>query len=121
MIDEILEAEEGEKKVMGDVLRTLYLFAGTLWFPELYSEYVGFVRTLGEEPVDTKVLERAVKQLSESGLVDVRPGIRATASPEGEETYLVSLQKSALLRQKLSADNRVRKYMNEWKKYLGKY
>ena len=119
MMYEVLKSTEGEELIKGDVLRTLYLFSGILWFPELYDEYVGFVRTLGDEPAERKAVEKAVKELVKEGILKIKEGIRATASAKGEETFLVSFTKPLEARQMLSTDNRVVKYLTEWKKYVG--
>ena len=111
MLSKVLEAEEGIEKVMGDVLRTLFLFSGALWMPELIGEYEGFVRTLGEEPVGREVLKEAV-------LVDVKPGIRATHFSGGEKTVLISLKRSPEVLAALSTDSRVMRYRSEWAKYM---
>ena len=118
MLSKVLEAEEGLEKVMGDVLRTLFLFSGALWMPELIGEYEGFVRTLGEEPVGKDVLEEAVGKLKDAGLVDVKPGIRATHISGGEKTVLISLKRSPEVLAALSTDSRVMRYRSEWSKYM---
>ncbi len=119
-IERLLNASEGKEKIMGDVLRTLYLFSGTLWLPELYNEYVGFVRTLGEEPVDFEDVKEAVEVLREVNLVTATEGIRGTSKPEGERTLLISLSKDLELRSRLGRDRRVLAYLGEWKKYFPK-
>ncbi len=118
MLSKVLEAEEGIEKVMGDVLRTLFLFSGALWMPELIGEYEGFVRTLGEEPVGREVLKEAVGKLKDAGLVDVKPGIRATHFSGGEKTVLISLKRSPEVLAALSTDSRVMRYRSEWVKYM---
>jgi len=120
MIDKFLKAVEGREKVAGDVLRTLYLFSGALWLPELYAEYTGFIRTLGEEPVSQSMIEEAISVLREAGLVKVAEGIRGTSRPEGEKTYLISLRLDPASRNLLSVDSRVTAYLSEWRKYFGK-
>lgn len=118
MLSKVLEAEEGIEKVMGDILRTLFLFSGALWMPELIGEYEGFVRTLGEEPVAKEVLEEALGKLKDAGLVDVKPGIRATHLSGGEKTVLISLKRSPEVLATLSTDSRVMMYRSEWAKYM---
>ncbi|GEM_PF-764930 len=118
MLSKVLEAEEGIEKVMGDILRTLFLFSGALWMPELIGEYEGFVRTLGEEPVAKEVLEEALGKLKDAGLVDVKPGIRATHLSGGEKTVLISLKRSPEVLATLSTDSRVMRYRSEWAKYM---
>ncbi len=118
MLDKLLTAREGIEKVMGDVLRTLFLFSGALWMPELIGEYEGFIRTIGEEPVDRKVIEEAVSRLKDAGLIDVRPGIRATSVRGGEKTFLISLRRDPEVLAALSTDSRVIKYRSEWMRYL---
>ncbi len=120
MIEKFLKAVEGREKIAGDILRTLFLFSGALWFPELYAEYIGFVRTLGEEPVSQSMIEEAVNALKEVGLVEVAEGIRGTSKPEGEKTYLISLRLNAGSRNLLSVDSRISTYLSEWRKYFGK-
>ncbi|MCD6340592.1 MAG: hypothetical protein J7L51_01390, partial [Desulfurococcales archaeon] len=92
-LKELLSAREGMKKIMGDVLRVLYLFSGTLWLPELIVELSGFKETLGEgeDVPKRRKVEDAVNLLNMAGLVSIKPGIRATASSKGEKTILVSL------------------------------
>jgi hypothetical protein len=119
-IERLLKASEGKEKIMGDVLRTLYLFSGTLWLPELYNEYVGFARTLGEEPVEFEDVREAVASLRELNLVVATEGIRGTSKPEGERTLLISLSKSPELRSMLGGDSRVLAYIEEWRKYFHK-
>jgi len=118
LLSKVLEAEEGIEKVMGDILRTLFLFSGALWMPELIGEYEGFVRTLGEEPVAKEVLEEALGKLKDAGLVDVKPGIRATHLSGGEKTVLISLKRSPEVLATLSTDSRVMRYRSEWAKYM---
>ena len=119
MFEEVIKSKEGPDLLEADILRTLYLFSGTLWLPELYDEYVGFVRTLGEVPAEKKAVEKAIERLASKGLVQVRKGVRATASPKGEETFLISFANPLKAREILSADERVMKYLSEWKKYVG--
>ncbi|MCD6084153.1 MAG: hypothetical protein J7J20_01280 [Desulfurococcales archaeon] len=119
-LKEVLTARSGLKEVMGDVLRVLYLFSGTLWLPELITELSGFKRTLGEEggiPKKNKV-EDAVNLLNMAGLVSVRPGIRATASSRGEKTLLISLTRRDDVLSHLSSDEKVRKYHQAWRDAL---
>ncbi len=116
MFKDILRDESS--KVLGDVLRTLYLFSGTLWLPELYNEYVGFVRTLNEEPESYEEIKSAVEELGRMGLVRVTEGVRGTAKPEGEKTLLISLKDDRDLRSALSMDSRVNAYISEWRKYF---
>jgi len=118
MLSEYLTSKEGIKKVAGDVLRTLYLFSGTLWLPELYSEYTGFVRTLNEEPASRKLIEDAVAILEREGYIETKPGIRGTSRPEGEKTLLISLKFSVEIKNALSIDERVNAYLSEWRKYF---
>jgi len=120
MIRKFLSAAGGKEKIAGDVLRTLYLFSGALWLPELYAEYAGFVRTLGEEPVPQSMIDEAVKALKNAGLIEVAEGIRGTSRPEGERTYLISLRLDPVSRNFLSTDSRVSAYLGEWRKYFSK-
>ena len=119
-LKELLSAREGMKEIMGDVLRVLYLFSGTLWLPELIVELSGFKETLGEGgsiPKRSKI-EDAVNLLNMAGLVNVKPGIRATASSKGEKTLLISLVRKDEVLAELSMDEKVRKYMQAWKEAL---
>ena len=119
-LKEILTARGGLKEIMGDVLRVLYLFSGTLWLPELITELTGFKRTLGEEAdiPKRKKVEDAVNLLNMTGLVSVRPGIRATASSKGEKTFLISLVRKDEVLAHLSSDEKVRKYHQAWRDAL---
>lgn len=118
-IRDILSARGGMKEVLGDVLRVLYLFSGTLWLPELISELSGFKETLKEESlIPTKKIEDAVNILNVAGLVSIRPGIRATVSGKGEKTILISLVRNDEVLKALSQDEKVLKYMQAWKEAL---
>ncbi len=117
-VDEVLRADSGLGKVMGDVLRTLYLCAGALWLPELLAELEGFKSTLGESPYTKEEVEKAVKELKAMGLVEVRPGIRATMEPQGEKTVLISLKRSAEVISSLSSDSRISHYRKIWEEVM---
>ena len=118
-LKEVLTARSGLKEVMGDVLRVLYLFSGTLWLPELITELSGFKRTLGEGEIPKKnKVEDAVNLLNMAGLVTVRPGIRATASSKGEKTLLISLARRDDVLSHLSSDEKVCKYRQAWRDAL---
>jgi len=120
-LKELLSAREGMKKIMGDVLRVLYLFSGTLWLPELIVELSGFKKTLGEgeDVPKRRKIEDAVNLLNMAGLVSIKPGIRATASSKGEKTILISLVRKDEVLTELSMDEKVRKYLQAWKEALG--
>ncbi len=120
-LKELLSARGGMKEIMGDVLRVLYLFSGTLWLPELIVELSGFKETLGEggDIPKRKKIEDAVNILNMAGLVSIKPGIRATASSKGEKTILISLTRKDEVLAELSMDEKVRKYLQAWREALG--
>ena len=111
----VLSFNEGLGKVMGDVLRVLYLCMGSLWFPELIMELRGFRETLGEEAPSSDEVKRAVNELAKLGLIEMRRGIRATFYREGEETYLISVRRTPEILSELLRDERVRRYRDIWK------
>ena len=115
IVSEILDATEGNEEIMGDILRTLYLFSGTLWLPELIAEMDGFKRTLQEAGVNEEAVKTALKTLSDMGFVTLKPGIRATFSRHGEETVLVSLVRDPQVLEALSRDRKVVEYRRIWR------
>ena len=106
----ILGASTGLNKVMGDVLRILILFAGSLWLWEIYLELKGFRTTLSEESPTLGDVVRAVNRLSKEGFVTTEKRIRASLRGEGFEDLLVSLNLNFEERTKLLMDDRVRRY-----------
>jgi len=106
----ILSASTGLSKVMGDVLRILILFAGSLWLWEIYLELKGFRATLSEESPTLGDVVRAVNRLSKEGFVTTEKRIRASLRGEGFEDLLVSLNLNFEERTKLLMDDRVRRY-----------
>ncbi len=117
-MEELLKSDLGLGKVMGDVIRVLYLCLGTLWLPELLDEYKVFVRSLDETPADDEVVMEAINELSKLGVVSVREGVRATSAPEGEKTFLISLKEGLIKADILRNDARIRKYRDLWSTYL---
>lgn len=114
-ISDILDAKEGNKEIMGDILRTLYLFSGTLWLPELIAEMDGFKRTLQEATVNEEAVKKALQLLSGMGFVALKPGIRATFSRHGEETVLIALVRDPQILDALSRDRKVVEYRRIWR------
>jgi len=110
----LLSASRGIEKVMGDVLRALYLFSGALWLPELVLELEGLNATLGDTAPSSDEVEDAVKRLARKGYVTLRPGIRATMSAEGQRTVLVSIVRDSDLLKEVSMDPRVIRYRRIW-------
>jgi len=106
----ILSASTGLEKVMGDVLRILALFTGSLWLWEIYLELKGFRTTLSEEPPTLGDIVRAVDRLSKEGFVTAEKRIRASLRGEGFEDLLVSLNLGLEERTRLLMDSRVRRY-----------
>ena len=113
-VTSFLASREGRGLLMGDILRVLLVSMGALWFPELIAELEGFRRTLGERPPTEAEVSEALKELAASGLVRIRPGIRATHRPEGEKTYLVELVKDEAVLRTIASDERLAKYGRIW-------
>lgn len=117
-MERFLKATEGLEGVMGDVLRVLYMCLGSLWLSELFGEYRVFVETLGGVPASEESVRKAVDELSNAGLVNVREGVRATMSEEGERTYLISLNLDSRMLSTLRNDEKIAKYRELWSSYL---
>ncbi len=103
---------------MGDILRVLLVCMGALWLPELRAELEGFRRTLGEEPPTESEVGEALRELEATGLVRVKPGIRATHRPEGERTYLIELVRDESVLRAIAADERLSRYSRIWNEVL---
>jgi len=117
-LEELLKSDSGMNKVMGDVIRVLYLCMGALWLPELLDEYKVFTKALDDVPANDEVVMEAIDELSRLGIVNVREGIRATFTPEGEKTFLISLREESIKVDVLRNDERIRKYRDLWSSYL---
>jgi hypothetical protein len=113
-----LASSEGKELLMGDILRVLLVCMGALWLPELKAELEGFRRTLGEEPPSEPEIEEALRELESTGLVRVKPGIRATHRPEGERTYLIQLTRDESILRIIAADDRLARYTKIWEDVL---
>ncbi|RLG81791.1 MAG: hypothetical protein DRO13_00235 [Thermoprotei archaeon] len=87
----ILAAEKGFERTMGDVLRVLGLYH-RLWLSEIYVEIKGMNTTLREDIPEYSDIVKAVNELKNKGYVYVEKRTRSSlASTEGVEDYLVSL------------------------------
>ena len=87
----ILAAEKGFERTMGDVLRVLGLYH-RLWLSEIYVEIKGMNTTLREDIPEYSDVVKAVNELKNKGYVYVEKRTRSSlASTEGVEDYLVSL------------------------------
>ncbi len=117
-MERLLKASEGLECIMGDVLRVLYISMGSLWLSELVGEYRVFVEAIGGVHASESDIKEAINELSTAGLVNVREGIRATMSQEGERTYLISLKLNTQQLLALRNDEKVAKYRDLWRSYL---
>ncbi len=106
---ELLNAKEGLEKVMGDIMRVLYLYR-SLWLPEIKSEVESLVTTLGETPYSSREINEAIKQLISLGLVFVREGIKASLRDEGQQSILLTININDECVQHLLEDERLQRY-----------
>ncbi len=118
-LNDILSSDKGLGKVMGDILRVLYLCLGSLWLPELMMELRGFRETLGEEAPNIEEVSKALDELHKMGFIERRRGIRATFDREGEETFLISIKRSPEILSALLRDRRVVRYREIWRQVFG--
>ena len=120
-LSNILKADSGIEKVMGDIVRVLFICLGTLWLPELKMELSSFRRSLNEPEPKSEDVERAISMLKDMGLVSIRRGVRATLTGEGEETYLITLNLTSELISALNSDERIVKYRRIWRDVLERF
>ena len=120
-LDDILQAESGHEKIMGDIIRVLSLCMGALWIGELYMEVKAFYRSLEEEPPGDESIDNALHRLEDLEIVALTPGIRATESPMGEESILVKLLRYNDVAMRLSSDPRLAEYLDRYRRALRRY
>ncbi|HDJ83562.1 MAG TPA: hypothetical protein ENG44_01025, partial [Desulfurococcaceae archaeon] len=90
-IKDVLSANSGLEKVMGDVLRVLGLYR-RLWLSEIYAEIRGMNATLNEETPKLSDVEKAVEKLQKLGYITVERRTRASLSSMGSiEDLLITL------------------------------
>ncbi len=118
-LSEILEAKSGIERVMGDVLRVLTLYMGTLWLWEIYQELKGFRRTLKEPEPSFGEVSLAVSKLAEEGFVLTERRVRASLRGEGVEDVLVMLNLSKDELSLLHLDERLRLYQSIRREVFG--
>jgi hypothetical protein len=118
-IDDILLAESGLEKVMGDIVRVLSICMGALWIRELYMEIDAFYRSLDETPPKQTSVEEALSRLEDMGIIEMTPAIKATMGPEGEKTVLVRLLQYNRVVSRIRKDSRLADYIIRYKRILG--
>jgi len=110
-ITAILDSEKGVEKIMGDILRVLYLYR-RLWLIEICMEIEGMNTTLKNEVPSYDDVVNAAKELEKTGLIKLEKRLRSSLShASGVEDYLVSLNEDPELLRALSIDDKLIEYM----------
>jgi len=111
IVKNILSSEKGLEKVMGDVIRVLWLYK-RLWLLEIYSEIGGMNSSLNEDTPSYKDVVKAVEELGKRGIVKVDKQIRSSlATSKGVEDMLVTLVISEELMKEIANDQKLHKYL----------
>ena len=109
-IKNILSANTGLEKVMGDVLRVLGLYR-RLWLSEIYAEIRGMNASLNEELPRFSDVEKAVEELRKLGYIIVEQRTRASLSTtNGVKDLLVILNQKTEILQALANDRKLQEY-----------
>ncbi|MCD6196021.1 MAG: hypothetical protein J7J82_04470 [Staphylothermus sp.] len=110
-VKNILSSEKGLEKVMGDVIRVLWLYK-RLWLLEIYSEIGGMNSSLNEDTPSYKDVVKAVEELGKRGIVKVDKQIRSSlATSKGVEDMLVTLIINEELMKEIAGDQKLHKYL----------
>ncbi len=109
-ISNILSSKEGLKKVMGDVVRVLWLYK-RLWLSEIYGEINGMNSSMNEGVPSYKDVVKAVEELGKKGVVIIDKRVRGSlGSSRGVEDVLVSLIISDELMKEIANDEKLYRY-----------
>jgi len=119
-IKDVLSANSGLEKVMGDVLRVLGLYR-RLWLSEIYAEIRGMNTSLNEETPKLSDVEKAVEKLQKLGYITVERRTRASLSSMGSiEDLLITLSQKPEIIQALANDKKLQEYNQLRYKLLGR-
>ena len=109
-IKDVLSADSGLEKVMGDVLRVLGLYR-RLWLSEIYAEIRGMNTSLNEETPKLGDVEKAVEKLQKLGYITIERKTRASLSSMGSvEDLLITLSQKLEIIQALANDKKLQEY-----------
>ena len=109
-ISDILSSKKGLEKVMGDVVRVLWLYK-RLWLSEIYGEINGMNSSLNEDVPSYKDVVNAVEELGKKGIIMIDKRIRGSlGSSRGVEDVLVSLIISDELMKEIANDEKLYRY-----------
>lgn len=90
-LSDLLEAREGEKMVIADILRILAVY-GRLWEDEVYFEVVALNKTMRDEPPTKEQVKRGLEKLITLNAIGVTEGLRtSSARPVPVRSQLISL------------------------------
>lgn len=107
----VLNAKEGIEKVMGDILRVLYLYR-RLWLTEVYMEVEGMNYTLKDKVPEYDDIVNAARELWRSGFIQLDKGLRSSLSQNsGVEDYLVTLNDDSEILRALAIDRKLIEYI----------